>query len=69
VDEDIMDVSSSARISSLHQVRGGDRAELENVHDVLVHIEPYGDDMSREKFGVSKENLSTLKGKKPNSKF
>lgn len=40
-----------------HRVEEEIRSELESVYDVMVHTEPSGDDASREKFGVSRENL------------
>ena len=46
-----------------HAVEEEIRKELVNVYDVLVHIEPFGDDSSNEKFGVSEGNLSELKKK------
>jgi cation diffusion facilitator family transporter len=47
-----------------HQVEEQIRAELEDVYDVLVHTEPVGDDSTKEKFGISRENLQKLKKKK-----
>ena len=47
-----------------HHVEAEIRNELVNVYDVLVHVEPVGDDSSHEKFGVSRENLDDLKKKK-----
>lgn len=54
--EGAISVNQSHRLA--HDVEEEIRRDLENVYDVLIHIEPTGDDSSGEKFGVSKENLS-----------
>ena len=51
-----------------HLVEEEIQKELVDVYDVMVHTEPIGDDAGNEKFGVSKENLQELKGRKRNYK-
>jgi divalent metal cation (Fe/Co/Zn/Cd) transporter len=41
-----------------HQVETRLRATLENLYDVVIHIEPTGDEQEGEKFGVSKEDIT-----------
>jgi cation diffusion facilitator family transporter len=47
-----------------HEVEEEIRNELVHVYDVLIHTEPAGDDSSREKFGVSPDDLDMEKKKK-----
>lgn len=48
-------VTESHRIS--HEVERRIREGIDNIYDVIVHVEPYGNVEKDEKFGVSKEDL------------
>lgn len=40
-----------------HMIEDKIRQEIPDVYDIITHIEPYGDDHSREKYGLSKDNI------------
>lgn len=48
-------VTESHRIS--HEVENRIREGIENIYDVIVHVEPYGNVEEDEKFGVSREDV------------
>ncbi len=49
------------------EVENNIKAQIENVYDVLVHVEPEGN-IEKEKFGLSRENIDTEFKKDKNAK-
>ncbi len=61
IDLDI-EVNGSLAVSDAHKiaisVENAIKKDINNIYDIIVHVEPYGNIEHHEKFGISKEEIS-----------